>query len=58
MMGRGGAEGYLFHGIRVFPTAQNIQAAGNVRKRRKIDSGPTSTPISDRDVEMTSLSNE
>ncbi|KAJ5318159.1 hypothetical protein PENANT_c052G07239 [Penicillium antarcticum] len=54
MMGRGGAEGYLFHGIRVFPTAQNIQAAGNVRKRRKIDSGPTSTstPISDRDVEI------
>ncbi|OGE57050.1 hypothetical protein PENARI_c002G06944 [Penicillium arizonense] len=56
MMGRGGAEGYLFHGIRVFPTAQNIQAAGNIRKRRKVDSGPTSTPISDRDVEMASLS--
>ncbi|KAJ5998256.1 hypothetical protein N7499_001446 [Penicillium canescens] len=56
MMGRGGAEGYLFHGIRVFPTAQNIQAAGNIRKRRKLDSGPASTPISDRDVEMTSLS--
>jgi tRNA (adenine-N(1)-)-methyltransferase non-catalytic subunit len=53
MTGRGGAEGYLFHGVRVFPTAQNIQAAGNVRnKRRKMDT--TSTPISDRDVEMTS----
>ncbi|KAJ5795337.1 Eukaryotic initiation factor 3 gamma subunit [Penicillium paradoxum] len=53
MTGRGGAEGYLFHGIRVFPTTQNIQAAGNVRnKRRKMDN--TSTPVSDRDVEMTS----
>ncbi|CAI7607770.1 uncharacterized protein N7487_000037 [Penicillium crustosum] len=52
MTGRGGAEGYLFHGIRVFPTTQNIQAAGNVRKRRKVET--TSTPISDRDVEMTS----
>ncbi|KAJ5251227.1 hypothetical protein N7489_001637 [Penicillium chrysogenum] len=52
MTGRGGAEGYLFHGIRVLPTTQNIQAAGNVRKRRKVET--TSTPISDRDVEMTS----
>ncbi|KAJ6185295.1 hypothetical protein N7519_006596 [Penicillium mononematosum] len=52
MTGRGGAEGYLFHGIRVLPTTQNIQAAGNVRKRRKLET--TSTPISDRDVEMTS----
>jgi tRNA (adenine-N(1)-)-methyltransferase non-catalytic subunit len=52
MTGRGGAEGYLFHGIRVLPTAQNIQAAGNVRKRRKVET--TSTPVSDRDVEMTS----
>jgi hypothetical protein len=52
MTGRGGAEGYLFHGIRVFPTTQNIQAAGNVRKRRKVET--TSTPVSDRDVEMTS----
>lgn len=52
MTGRGGAEGYIFHGIRVFPTTQNIQAAGNIRnKRRKVDT--TSTPISDRDVEMT-----
>lgn len=53
MTGRGGAEGYLFHGIRVFPTTQNIQAAGNARnKRRKVDA--KFTPISDRDMEMTS----
>lgn len=52
MTGRGGAEGYLFHGIRVIPTAQNIQAAGTFRKRRKLEQ--TSTPTSDRDVEMAS----
>lgn len=53
MTGRGGAEGYIFHGIRVFPTTQTIQAAGNLRhKRRKVE--PKSTPASDRDVEMTS----
>lgn len=53
MTGRGGAEGYIFHGIRVFPTAQKIQAAGNLRhKRRKLETA--STPASDRDVEMTS----
>jgi tRNA (adenine-N(1)-)-methyltransferase non-catalytic subunit len=53
MTGRGGAEGYVFHGIRVFPAAQRIQAAGNLRhKRRKLET--TSTPASDRDVEMTS----
>ncbi|CAG7915571.1 unnamed protein product [Penicillium olsonii] len=53
MTGRGGAEGYIFHGIRVFPSTQTIQAAGNLRhKRRKVE--PKSTPASDRDVEMTS----
>ncbi|KAJ5088972.1 hypothetical protein N7532_007656 [Penicillium argentinense] len=52
MTGRGGAEGYLFHAIRVIPTAQNIQAAGTFRKKRKLEA--TSTPASDRDVEMTS----
>ncbi|KAJ5563119.1 hypothetical protein N7535_002436 [Penicillium sp. DV-2018c] len=53
MTGRGGAEGYIFHGVRVFPTAQNIQAAGNVRnKRRKMET--MSTPNSDQDVQMTS----
>ncbi|KAJ5104311.1 hypothetical protein NUU61_001658 [Penicillium alfredii] len=49
MTGRGGAEGYLFHGIRVVPTTVHIQAAGAVRKRRKV---ATSTPASDRDVDM------
>jgi tRNA (adenine-N(1)-)-methyltransferase non-catalytic subunit len=53
MTGRGGAEGYIFQSVRVFPTAQKIQAAGNLRhKRRKVET--TSTPASDRDVEMTS----
>ncbi|KAJ5344586.1 hypothetical protein N7452_002590 [Penicillium brevicompactum] len=52
MTGRGGAEGYIFHGIRVFPTTQKIQAAGNIRnKRRKVET--KSTPASDRDVDMT-----
>lgn len=52
MTGRGGAEGYLFHGVHVIPTASNIQAAGTFRKKRKVEA--TSTPASDRDVEMTS----
>ncbi|KAJ5688827.1 hypothetical protein N7462_003219 [Penicillium macrosclerotiorum] len=52
MMGRGGAEGYLFHGIRVIPTSARIEAAGTFRKRRKVES--TSTPASDKDVEMAS----
>lgn len=52
MTGRGGAEGYLFHGIRGLPAATHIQAAGTMRhKRRKLET--TSTPASDRDVEMT-----
>lgn len=54
MTGRGGAEGYIFHGIRVLPTTQKIQAAGNIRKRRKVETKSTpATPASDRDVEMT-----
>ncbi|KAL4929798.1 tRNA 1-methyladenosine methyltransferase subunit GCD10 [Aspergillus undulatus] len=37
MSGRGGAEGYVFHGIRVLPSEGFIQAAGNPgRKRRKL----------------------
>lgn len=50
MMSRGGAEGYLFHGVRVIPTTENIQAAGTFRKRRKVVA--TSTPNTDQDVEM------
>jgi tRNA (adenine-N(1)-)-methyltransferase non-catalytic subunit len=49
MTGRGGAEGYLFHGIRVIPTADHIQAAGTFRKRRKV---AASTPTTDQDVAM------
>lgn len=49
MSGRGGAEGYVFHGIRTFPFQGNIQAAGNPsRKKRKV-AAPTDTP---GDVEM------
>lgn len=49
MTGRGGAEGYLFHGVRVIPTTDHIQAAGTFRKRRKM---AASTPTTDQDVEM------
>ncbi|KAJ6107109.1 hypothetical protein N7523_008432 [Penicillium sp. IBT 18751x] len=49
MTGRGGAEGYLFHGVRVIPTTDHIQAAGTFRKRRKV---AISTPTTDQDVEM------
>ncbi|KAJ5466574.1 tRNA (adenine(58)-N(1))-methyltransferase non-catalytic subunit trm6 [Penicillium diatomitis] len=52
MTGRGGSEGYLFHGVHVIPTSANIQAAGTFRKKRKVEE--TSTPASDRDVEMAS----
>ncbi|OOQ88948.1 tRNA (adenine(58)-N(1))-methyltransferase non-catalytic subunit trm6 [Penicillium brasilianum] len=52
MTGRGGAEGYLFHGVHVIPAAANIQAAGTFRKKRKVET--TSTPASDGDVAMTS----
>lgn len=52
MMGRGGAEGYLFHSVRVMPTTEKIQAAGTFRKRRKVV--VTSTPNSERDVDMAS----
>lgn len=49
MTARGGAEGYLFHGVRVIPTSAPVQAAGNFRKRRKVV-----VASSGRDVEMTS----
>lgn len=52
MTGRGGAEGYLFHGVHVIPASASIQAAGTFRKKRKVEA--TSTPASDRDVEMAS----
>ncbi|KAL3490959.1 Gcd10p family-domain-containing protein [Aspergillus germanicus] len=56
MSGRGGAEGYIFHAIRVLPTAGFIQAAGNpCRKRRKLaPTQSTATPGSttSADVEM------
>ena len=39
MSGRGGAEGYVFHAVRVVPSTANIQAAGNQKhKRRKVQS--------------------
>lgn len=51
MTARGGAEGYLFHGVRVVPTSEHIQAAGTFRKKRKVV--VASTPNTDQDVEMT-----
>lgn len=45
MSGRGGAEGYVFHATRTFPTQANIQAAGNPsRKRRKVEANPVPLP--------------
>ena len=37
MMGRGGAEGYLFVGTRVLPAEGKVEARGKVGKKRKID---------------------
>ncbi|KAL4737284.1 Gcd10p family-domain-containing protein [Aspergillus similis] len=60
MSGRGGAEGYVFHGIRVIPSTGFIQAAGNPsRKRRKLatesTAQSTATPGStSADIEMKS----
>ncbi|KAL4805019.1 Gcd10p family-domain-containing protein [Aspergillus unguis] len=57
MSGRGGAEGYVFHGIRVIPTTGFIQAAGNPsRKKRKTAQAPSvPTPEStSADIEMKS----
>ncbi|KAL3476475.1 putative eukaryotic translation initiation factor 3, gamma subunit [Aspergillus californicus] len=57
MSGRGGSEGYIFHGIRVIPTTGFIQAAGNPsRKKRKLaPAQSTTTPGSSSvDVEMKS----
>jgi tRNA (adenine-N(1)-)-methyltransferase non-catalytic subunit len=44
MTGRGGAEGYIFHGIRAIPQSQHVQARGiSTRKRRKLDVGDIGT---------------
>ncbi|KAI9042074.1 tRNA 1-methyladenosine methyltransferase subunit GCD10 [Aspergillus affinis] len=45
MSGRGGAEGYVFHAVRVVPTQAAVHAAGNSsRKKRKItQETPTAT---------------
>ncbi|EAW14935.1 tRNA 1-methyladenosine methyltransferase subunit GCD10 [Aspergillus clavatus NRRL 1] len=59
MSGRGGAEGYIFHAIRVLPSHQIIQAAGNPsRKKRKLavtqESATPAESGSGMDVEMQS----
>ncbi|KAK1139464.1 tRNA (adenine(58)-N(1))-methyltransferase non-catalytic subunit trm6 [Aspergillus melleus] len=47
MSGRGGAEGYVFHAVRVVPTQAAVHAAGNLsRKKRKIT---TETPTAATD---------
>lgn len=53
MSGRGGADGYVFHGIRTFPAQSKIEAAGNPsRKKRKVEANPV--PLPEVDVEMKS----
>ena len=37
MMGRGGAEGYVFIGTRVLPAEGKVEARGKVGKKRKIE---------------------
>jgi tRNA (adenine-N(1)-)-methyltransferase non-catalytic subunit len=37
MMGRGGAEGYVFVGTRVLPAEGRVEARGNVGKKRKVE---------------------
>ncbi|PYH90119.1 eukaryotic translation initiation factor 3, gamma subunit [Aspergillus ellipticus CBS 707.79] len=58
MSGRGGAEGYIFHAIRIIPKQESIEAAGDpARKRRRLGKQtdtPTDTPAASGDVEMTS----
>jgi tRNA (adenine-N(1)-)-methyltransferase non-catalytic subunit len=45
MTGRGGAEGYIFHGIRAIPQSQHVQARGiSSRKKRKLDVGDIGIP--------------
>ncbi|PLB52169.1 putative eukaryotic translation initiation factor 3, gamma subunit [Aspergillus steynii IBT 23096] len=48
MSGRGGAEGYVFHAVRVIPTQTAVHAAGNSgRKKRKITAPETPTATAD-----------
>ncbi|KAK2825748.1 hypothetical protein FQN49_007402 [Arthroderma sp. PD_2] len=43
MTGRGGAEGYVFHAVRVLPAIGKVEARGvQAKKRRKIDETETS----------------
>ena len=37
MMGRGGAEGYVFVGTRVLPAEGKVEARGTIGKKRKIE---------------------
>ena len=37
MTGRGGAEGYIFTGVRVHPASGKVEARGKFAKRRKVD---------------------
>lgn len=37
MMGRGAAEGYVFHATRVIPAEGRVEARGAVSKRRRVD---------------------
>lgn len=44
MSARGGAEGYVFHAIRIIPSQERVSARGNVsRKKRKVEETHTPT---------------
>ena len=43
MIGRGGADGYVFHATRVIPAEGKVEARGAVSKRRKVESGTAVT---------------
>ncbi|OJK04851.1 hypothetical protein ASPACDRAFT_20994 [Aspergillus aculeatus ATCC 16872] len=56
MSSRGGADGFIFHGIKVVPTQEHIEAAGNPsRKKRKVARSDETLADSGEgaDVEMT-----
>ncbi|KAL2004595.1 hypothetical protein VTN00DRAFT_3331 [Thermoascus crustaceus] len=45
MSGRGGAEGYIFHAVRVIPSSERIEARGTAsRKKRRVGGTEVSTP--------------
>lgn len=54
MTGRGGAEGYVFHAVRVIPAGGKVEARGvpGRKKRKLVAETPGQTPRGDEDVQM------